>query len=54
VAEQPEPTVETAVVTRPRRSRRGASRPAGPPVDGEDAAAVTVSVGAQGSTGDPV
>ena len=37
---------ETAVVSRPRRSRRGASRPAGPPVDGEDATAVTVTVGA--------
>lgn len=61
VAEQSDTAVDTVVVSRPRRSRRAASRPAGPPAEG-DGAAVTVTVGApeqasdQGGdqTGDPV
>ncbi|WP_344416762.1 hypothetical protein, partial [Pseudonocardia ailaonensis] len=52
VAPQPEPEAATS---RPRRARRAASRPAGPPADGEPSEPVTVGSGPQDSAGgDPV
>ncbi|GLL10052.1 hypothetical protein GCM10017577_11920 [Pseudonocardia halophobica] len=42
--DRPEPANDTAVTSRPRRSRRAASRPAGPPSEGDAAGTVTVPV----------
>ncbi|WP_433506830.1 translation initiation factor IF-2 N-terminal domain-containing protein [Pseudonocardia halophobica] len=42
--DRPEPASDTAVTSRPRRSRRAASRPAGPPSEGDASGTVTVPV----------